>query len=158
MNYVKYEDFNKMDMRVGLIRFIEPVEGTDKLLRFEIDFGKLEKGSLLDPCPITCDCDTECDTDGECLKSCACELQTEPAFGKIEYAGRDIRQIVSGIREFFPEYELLIGKYSLYILNLEPREIRGVMSHGMLMAIDDVEGNPIFLGPQGDIEPGSRVR
>ena len=32
------------------------------------------------------------------------------------------------------------------------------MSYGMLMAVDGVDGNPVFLGPQGDIEPGSAVR
>lgn len=114
-------------MRTGHILFVEPVEGTDKLLRFEIDFGEAKE-------------------------------QDELPFGKEAYTGRDVRQIVSGIREFFPEYEQLVGKYALYILNLEPREIRGVMSHGMLMAVDGVDGNPVFLGPQGDVEPGSKVR
>lgn len=127
MNYVSYDDFKKMDMRFGLIKFVEPVEGTDKLLRFEIDFGALDE-------------------------------DTEPAFGKEEYQGRDVRQIVSGIREFFPEYEQLVGQYGMYILNLEPREIRGVMSHGMLMAVDGTDGNPVFLKPAGDIEPGTKVR
>jgi len=143
MNYVNYEDFKKMDMRLGLIKFVEPVEGTDKLLRFEIDFGATEVTLSLTGGP---------DESSESLK------ETEIPFGKEEYAGRDVRQIVSGIREFFPEYEELVGKYSLYILNLEPREIRGVMSHGMLMAVDDLESKPIFLGPQGEVKPGARVR
>ena len=127
MNYVQYDDFKKMDMRFGLIKYIEPVEGTDKLLRFEIDFG-------------------------------ATEGETELPFEKEEYAGRDVRQIVSGIREFFPGYQSLVGQYGLYILNLEPREIRGVMSHGMLMAVDGVDGNPVFLKPSADIEPGAAIR
>lgn len=113
-------------MRFGLIKFVEPVEGTDKLLRFEIDFGASE--------------------------------QEEPPFGKEEYQGREVRQIVSGIREYFPEYESLVGQYGLYILNLEPREIRGVMSHGMLMAVDGVDGKPVFLKPDGEIEPGAAIR
>ena len=127
MEYVQYEDFKKMDMRFGLIKFVEPVEATDKLLRFEIDFGEKDT------------------TD-------------EVPFGKEEYSGRDIRQIVSGIREFFPEYESLIGQYGLYILNLEPREIRGVMSNGMLMAVDGVDGKPVFLKPSSEIEPGAAIR
>lgn len=154
MSYVKYEDFNKMDMRVGLIRFVEPVEGTDKLLRFEIDFGAVEI-----ECDATCKEECSCD-DGDvcvCVEDCTCELP-DPPFEKEEYTGRDIRQIVSGIREFWPEYEELVGNYGLYILNLEPREIRGVMSHGMLMAVDGTDGSPVFLGPQGDIDPGASVR
>lgn len=128
MNYVSYDDFKKMDMRLGLIKYVEPVEGTDKLLRCEIDFG--EKETSEDNIP----------------------------FGKEEYHGRDVRQIVSGIRQYVPDYRELEGKYALYILNLEPREIRGVMSHGMLMAVDGVDGNPVFLGPQGEVNPGTRIR
>ena len=140
-------------MRLGHIKYVEPVEGTDKLLRFEIDFG---------PIQIKCNntCREECICDNEtciCVQDCICEIP-KPAFGKQEYTGRDIRQIVSGVRQFFPEYQELIGIYGLYILNLEPREIRGVMSHGMLMAVDGIDGNPVFLGPQGEVEPGASVR
>lgn len=156
MNYVKYEDFNNMDMRLGLIKFVEPVEGTDKLLRFEIDFGpKVEQ-------VITCDgeCEKKEGEETRCEIHCESVKPTESKlpFNKEEYAGRDIRQIVSGIREYWPQYEKLVGNYGLYILNLEPRKIRGVMSYGMLMAVDGVDGNPVFLGPQGDIEPGAKVR
>jgi len=153
MNYVTYEEFKKMDMRLGLIKFVEPVEGTDKLLRFEIDFGPID--IICDPsCKENCVCE---DGDCVCVQDCTCELP-EPPFGKEEYTGRDVRQIVSGVREFWPNYEELEGNYGLYILNLEPREIRGVMSHGMLMAVDGKDGNPVFLGPQGDIEPGAKIR
>ena len=68
------------------------------------------------------------------------------------------RQIVSGIREFFPEYETLIGKQVLYIVNLEPRIIRGVESQGMLMAVDGKDGKPVFLTPEFEVAPGARVR
>jgi methionyl-tRNA synthetase len=110
MEHVTYEEFKKMDIRIGTIREIEPIEGTDKLLRCQIDFG------------------------------------AEP------------RQIISGIREFYPDFEKLIGKQVLYIVNLEPREIRGHMSHGMLMAVDGMNGQPIFLVPDEPVEPGSKVR
>lgn len=109
--YVSYEEFKKMDMRIGTIKSIELIEGADKLLKCLIDFG-----------------------------------EPEP------------RQIVSGIREFFPEYETLIGKQVLYIVNLEPRTIRGVESQGMLMAVDGSDGKPVFLIPEVDVTPGARVR
>lgn len=147
MKYVTYEQFNDMDMRLGLIRFVEPVERTDKLLRFEIDFGATEE--LVS---------SEDNAEDQEPKISEESDTSEPPFGKEEYVGRDIRQIVSGIREYWPEYEELVGNYGLYILNLEPRKIRGVMSHGMLMAVDGTDGNPVFLGPQGEINPGSKVR
>ena len=178
MNYVSYDEFKKMDMRLGIIRFVEPVEGTDKLLRFEIDFGRsfaatvpvsngdpLVSNKSLDQvisCTGSCkkekDCDT-CDEECKCEILCTCEpLSVETPFDKEEYQGRDVRQIVSGVREYFPEYEQLVGKHGLYILNLEPREIRGVMSYGMLMAVDGKNGDPVFLEARGDIEPGAKIR
>jgi hypothetical protein len=53
-------------------------------------------------------------------------------------------------------YEQLIGKQVLYVINLEPRTIRGVESHGMLMAVGDEV--PVFLIPEKKIPSGSRVR
>lgn len=109
MEPITYEQFKKMDIRIGTIKQIEPIEGTDKLLRCQIDFGE----------PELC-------------------------------------QIVSGIREYYPEFETLIGKQVLYIVNLEPREIRGHVSHGMLMAVGD--DKPIFLVPESPVAAGSKVR
>jgi methionyl-tRNA synthetase len=128
MENINYDDFKKLEMRIGWIRFVEPVDGTDKLLRFEIDFGEKD------------------------------DTQEEIPFDKEEYRGRDVRQIVSGIREFFPKYKALEGKKALYVVNLEPREIRGVMSYGMLMAVDGLDGQPVFLVPEGTVDAGSKVR
>jgi tRNA-binding EMAP/Myf-like protein len=153
MEHVNYDEFKKMDMRMGWIRFVEPIEGTDKLLRFEIDFGELSK-DCINECEGSCDCDVQCDKES-CLESCICEL---PVFGKMEYKGRDVRQIVSGIKEYYPQYEALVGKKALYILNLEPRDIRGITSYGMLMAIDGVDGKPVFVIPEGVVHAGSKIR
>lgn len=111
MEYISYDQFKKLDIRIGTIQQIEPIEGTDKLLKCMVDTGDAE-----------------------------------------------LRQIVSGIREFYPEYEQLVGKQVLYIVNLEPREIRGFTSHGMLMAVDGMDGNPVFLVPDVPVASGSKVR
>lgn len=141
MEYVTYEEFKKMDIRIGTIREVEPVEGTDKLLRCQIDFGT--KKPVIDVVP-------ESDsilTDSELAKL---DAVAEPE--------RDMRQIISGIREYYPDYESLIGKQVLYVVNLEPRQIKGYMSHGMLMAVDGNDGHPVFLVPDEPVEPGSKVR
>ncbi len=132
-----------MDIRIGTIREIEPVEGTDKLLRCQIDFGI--KKQVVDAVP---------ETDS---------VLTEEELAKLDAVAsqeseRDIRQIISGIREFFPDYETLIGKQVLYIVNLEPRQIKGHTSNGMLMAVDGMNGQPVFLVPDEPVEPGSKVR
>ncbi len=36
---ITFEDFKKLDVRIGKILLAEKVEGTDKLMRLEIDFG-----------------------------------------------------------------------------------------------------------------------
>lgn len=126
MDYVSYDEFKKLDMRVGTIRAVEPVEGTDKLLKCQIDFGEMEQGA-------------------------------ETPEG-VSAPTQKLRQIVSGIREFYPEYESLVGKQVLYIVNLEPRTIRGVESQGMLMAVDGKDGKPVFLTPEVAVNPGSKIR
>jgi len=117
MEYITYEEFKKMDMRVGTIREIEPIPETDKLLRCQIDFNEIGEN-------------------GE----------------------KKLRQIISGIHEYYPDYEKLIGKQVLYIVNLEPRTIKGFESNGMLMAVDGLDGKPVFLVPEIEVNSGSKVR
>ena len=117
MEYIKYEDFKKMDIRLGTIREVEPVPETDKLLCFQIDFNEHDENGNL-----------------------------------------KLRQIVSGLREYYPDYDLLVGKQVLYIINLEPRTIKGRESNGMLMAVDGLDGRPVFLTPEVSVEVGSKVR
>jgi methionyl-tRNA synthetase len=55
----------------------------------------------------------------------------------VEVGEESPRQIVSGIREWFPEPEVLVGKQCPFLVNLEPRIIRGLESQGMILAIGD---------------------
>ena len=135
MEYVNYDEFKKMDMRVGTIKAVEPVPDTDKLLKFQIDFGDMVPEE-----------DNENAENGEVVEGE--EKKMIPKF----------RQIVSGIHEFYPEYEKLVGKQVLYIVNLEPRTIKGVESNGMLMAVDGKDGKPVFLTPEVEVNAGSQVR
>jgi methionyl-tRNA synthetase len=132
MEYVSYEEFKKMDMRVGTIREVTPVPDTDKLLKCMIDFGETEEVA------------------GE---------DVEDLGGEVEKIVKPkLRQIVSGIREFYPEYDKLVGKQVLYIVNLEPRMIKGIESQGMLMAVDGKDGAPVFMTPEVEVNPGSQIR
>jgi len=49
--------------------------------------------------------------------------------------GEEERQIVSGVSEHFPDPESLVGKQVPVLINLEPREIRGVESNGMILYV-----------------------
>lgn len=74
----------------------------------------------------------------------------------IDFGEESPRTIVSGIREYVPEYETLVGKQLLYIVNLEPRVIKGIESQGMLLAVG--EGAPTFLIPEHPVPAGSKIR
>lgn len=85
---VNYDDFAKLEIKIGTILTAEIVPEADKLLKLTIDVGE-----------------------------------------------ENPRQIVSGIREFFPNLEILIGKQCPFLTNLEPRTIRGLESQGMILAV-----------------------
>lgn len=44
---IQYEDFLKLDVRVGTIVACSNVEGSTKLLKLEVDFGELGKRQIL---------------------------------------------------------------------------------------------------------------
>lgn len=46
--------------------------------------------------------------------------------------GTEERELVAGIKQYYPKEEL-IGKKIIMLANLEPRVIRGVTSHGMVL-------------------------
>ena len=51
------------------------------------------------------------------------------------------RQILSGIRKYYPNHEELVGKTVCAILNLPPRKMMGQESCGMLLsAVKEVDG------------------
>lgn len=111
---IKYEDFSKMDIRIGTILTVEPVPDTDKLLKCTIDFGAL-----------------------------------------------GTRTIVSGIKEF-RNPESLVGLQVPYIVNLEPRIIKGVESQGMLLAMSFDANTPgsgfALMHPDIAVPPGTCIR
>jgi tRNA-binding EMAP/Myf-like protein len=122
MECISYDHFRGLDIRVGFVRFVEPVEGSDKLYRCLVEFDE--------------------------------ELKTEDWTDPVTGAVYPVRQIVSGIREYISAEELT-GKQLLYLVNLEPRTIRGVVSNGMLMAVGD---DPIFIVPEKPTSPGAKLR
>jgi len=68
------------------------------------------------------------------------------------------RQILSGIAEHYTPEEL-IGRRIVVITNLAPRKMRGLESHGMLLAASDGEnGKPILATFAEDIALGSRLK
>lgn len=75
-------------------------------------------------------------------------LQLQVSFGSFE------RQIVAGVGKCYAP-EALVGKQYVFVVNLAPRKLRGVESHGMLLA---AAGEPPFLAlihPNGPVADGT---
>lgn len=106
---VSYEEFTKMDIRVGTILEAEKVAKTKKLMKLKIDTGV------------------------------------------------DIRTVVSGISEFFEPADI-IGKQVSILINLEPREIRGIESKGMILMAENPDGKLVFVSPLETSVNGSTIK
>ena len=70
--------------------------------------------------------------------------------------GIDKRTIVSGIAEHFTPEEL-IGKQVLVLVNLQPRELKGILSKGMILMAEDATGKLRLLQPSEAVAAGSMV-
>ena len=55
------------------------------------------------------------------------------------------RQILSGVAEFYPNPEELVGKKVVIVANLKPRKMRGEISQGMILSAEDEAGNLVLL-------------
>lgn len=106
---ISYDDFLKMDIRIGRIIEAEKVAKTKKLLKLKVD------------------------------------------------TGIDQRTVVSGIAEFFSP-EDIVGKQVSILVNLEPRDIKGITSQGMILMVEDADGRLDFVNPTTSIREGSSVR
>jgi len=104
-----FDDFQKMDIRVGTIIEAEKVAKTKKLLKLKID------------------------------------------------TGIDQRTVVSGIAEYYNPEEI-IGQQVCILVNLEPRELKGIMSQGMILMAEDADGALKFVSPVTMTKNGSEVR
>ncbi|NDV46793.1 methionine--tRNA ligase [Paludibacter sp. 221] len=107
---VAFDDFMKMDIRVGTVLDCQKVPKADKLLQFRIADGMGE------------------------------------------------RTILSGIAQYYPNPEELIGTQVCFIANFEPRKLRGVMSEGMILSAEDADGKLVLVQPKAKVADGSEVK
>ena len=70
--------------------------------------------------------------------------------------GIDTRTIVSGIAEYYTPEEL-VGRQVLVLVNLEPRELKGVLSQGMILIGQDATGKLVLLSPTDKVGSGTIV-
>ncbi len=70
--------------------------------------------------------------------------------------GLDQRTVVSGIAEYFNPADL-VGQRVLVVVNLAPRELRGIVSQGMILTAKDRDGKLVLVQPAQEVANGSGV-
>lgn len=108
---IDYQDFLKLDIRVGLVKSCEKVPKSKNLYKLKVDCGE-----------------------------------------------NDLRQIITGIANYYTAEELINEKI-VVLTNLKPRRIMGIESQGMLLAVD-LNNEPFLLkiDERKPIPPGSKIK
>ena len=79
-------------------------------------------------------------------------LQMRVNFGDHE------RPIVAGMKTERANPQEIVGKQALFMVNLEPRKMRGVVSEGMLFDIGYADGvRPVLAMPEDPVPDGTRA-
>ena len=76
---------------------------------------------------------------------------------KVDLGEAKARTILSGVRDYFPDIEKLVGKQLPVIANLAPRKIRGIESNGMILYVTGDLANFTTLEPGTKVVPGTSV-
>jgi methionyl-tRNA synthetase len=71
--------------------------------------------------------------------------------------GDEVRSVVSGIAKVYAPEEL-IGKKVVFVTNLAPRKVCGVLSEGMILAAEDADGVMSLIVPdKSEIKSGANL-
>lgn len=70
--------------------------------------------------------------------------------------GNEKRTLVAGIGKKYSPQDL-IGQLIIVVTNLEPKEIKGIKSEGMLLAVDSRNG-PVLVVPLEQVFVGEKVK
>ena len=144
---VTIDDFAKLEFKVGTIISAEEIDGSDRLLKLQVDFGP----------KVLVEENNESETSSEILHNVQDDStevidNIEPG----EEATNEIRQILSGIKQWYKPADL-VGKQFVFITNLAPRKMMGLESQGMIMAAEGEE-KPIPLTVSEKVPNGAKIR
>lgn len=108
LGFITFDDFLKVDIRVGEIVKAEAIAKSDKLLKLEVYLGEL-----------------------------------------------GTRTICAGIAKSY-DVTMIVGQRCLVVVNLAPRKMMGIESHGMLLAGAWNDGR-VNLAQCDGVLPGERI-
>ncbi|OGG47718.1 hypothetical protein A2761_02380 [Candidatus Kaiserbacteria bacterium RIFCSPHIGHO2_01_FULL_51_33] len=75
----------------------------------------------------------------------------------VDLGEEEPRQIIAGIAPFIPDPATLVGTQCVFVANMAPRELRGLVSSGMLLAARTKDGVFAFLRPTAELPVGTRL-
>lgn len=70
--------------------------------------------------------------------------------------GHEQRQVVAGIAQHYSPEEI-VGKKTVFVANLKPAKLRGIVSEGMVLAATSPEGQLVLTTVDQDIPAGSKI-
>ena len=76
---------------------------------------------------------------------------------EVEIGEPSLRQILAGIAAYYTPEEL-VGKRIVVVANLQPRQLRGLTSNGMLLAASAEGDRPVLVTVTEDVPNGARLR
>jgi methionyl-tRNA synthetase len=103
---ITFDEFMKIDLRVGTVKEAERVPKSEKLIRIQVGFGNFE------------------------------------------------RQILAGVGLSVQPTDL-VGKQYIFVVNIPPKKMMGVESHGMLLATGAPESLTL-IAPMKAVQDGCR--
>jgi methionine--tRNA ligase beta chain len=72
--------------------------------------------------------------------------------------GDHTRSILAGMKQERQDFQELVGRQALFIVNLEPRKMAGEISEGMLFDIGYADGVvPVLAMPERPVPDGTRA-
>jgi len=72
--------------------------------------------------------------------------------------GDHSRVILAGLRQERSDLSSLIGRQALFVVNLEPRQMAGEVSEGMLFDLGYADGiTPVLAVPEQEVPNGTRA-
>lgn len=74
---------------------------------------------------------------------------------KVDFGEESPRQVLSGIKAWYKP-EDLAGKQACFVTNLEPRQMMGLESQAMIMAVGNE--SPVLIVPNNEVSLGSSIR
>jgi tRNA-binding protein len=68
------------------------------------------------------------------------------------------RTILAGMKQERPNFKEMEGRQALFVVNLEPRKMMGLVSEGMLFDLGYADGlTPVFACPEKSVPDGTRA-